>query len=229
MPGATKRKTTSPVHKRVRRGNGGDAQQLRDELIGAAMQLFAQSGLEAVSMRAVAARVGVSAMAPYRYFADKAELLSGLWQFVIRAVCDRMDVAIAGARGGRARQRASLETFLDYWEAHPDHYRLVYMTDQTTRRDASARLTQAPVYTEILGLVHSVTEELAREIGADMTHAKLAGDIRFAMLLGYLQATLVNQRYPWSERAQLRGAYIEQIIATMERCLLLGPSGGYRS
>lgn len=223
MPVSGKRKTAPPARKRVRRGNEEDAQQLRGELIDAAMKLFAQGGLEAVSMRAVAAQVGVSAMAPYRYFADKAELLSELWQFVIRAVCDQMAVAIARSRGGRARQRASLVTFLDYWEAHPDHYRLVYMTDQTTRRETSPHLVQAPVYGEILQLVQGVTEDLAREIGADMTHAKLAGDIRFAMQLGCLQATLVNQRYPWSERNRFRAAYVEQIIATMERCLLHGP------
>jgi hypothetical protein len=47
------------------------------------------------------------------------------------------------------------------------------------------------------------------------------------MQLGYLHATLVNRRYEWSDRAPLRAAYIEQIVATVERCLLAGkaPAG----
>lgn len=207
----------------MRRNNAEDAQRLRGELLDAAMQLFAQGGMEAVSMRAVAAQVGVSAMAPYRYFTDKAELLSGLWQFVVRALQEQMVAAIAAAHGGRARQRASIETFLGYWETHPDHYHLVYMSGTPAQRAGYSKLGEAPVYAEMLKLVHGVTTDLAQELGVDTTHAKLAGDIRFAMLLGYLQGMLANQRYPWSERAVLRAAYIEQVMAAVERCLVHGP------
>ena len=174
-------------------------------------------------MRAVAAGVGVSAMTPYRYFADKAELLSGLWQFVLRAVCDRMAEAVRAQSNARARVRASLAAFLDYMEANPDHYRLLYMTEQTTRHQEETGLTAAPVYGELLGIVRGVLEDFAREIGVDTTHVKLAADIRTAMQLGYLHGTLVNRRYPWSERSLLRAAYIEQTVAVIERCLLRGP------
>jgi AcrR family transcriptional regulator len=211
---------------RVRRGNRDDAQKLRSELLAAAMQLFSDRGLEGVSMRAVADRVGVSPMTPYRYFADKAELLSGLWQFVLRSVTDRMAEAVRAQSSARSRLRASLAAFLDYMEANPEHYRLVYMTEQTTRHQDKTGLTSAPVYGELLGLVRRVLEEFARDIGADATHIKLAADVRAAMQLGYLHGTLVNRRYPWSEKSLLRPAYIEQTIATIERCLLQGPAAG---
>src|SRR5258706_4489038 len=69
---------------RVRRGNADDHERMRQRCLAAAESLFANGGVEAVTMRAVAAKVGVPPMAPYRYFYDKAELLSGLWQSVIR-------------------------------------------------------------------------------------------------------------------------------------------------
>jgi AcrR family transcriptional regulator len=211
---------------RVRRGNPEDHERMRKQCLAAAEALFASGGVEAVTMRAVAAKVGVSPMSPYRYFYDKAELLSGLWESVIRALCDEMRAAIERQRGGRERQRASIDAFLGYWERYPDHYRLVYMTEQTTR--PAAMITPqsgASVYAEILEVVRGVTQDLADEIGAPMKHAKLAGDIRFAMMLGYLQGTLINQRYPWTARRTLREAFIEQVIATVERCLLHGPLG----
>ena len=71
-----------PARTRVRRGHEGDAERLRAELIDATLALFAEGGLDAVSVRAVAARVGVSPMTTYRYFANKAELLGGLWLMV---------------------------------------------------------------------------------------------------------------------------------------------------
>ena len=208
---------------RVRRGNEEDAEKLRKELLVAASGLFAKGGLDAVTVRAVAARVGVSPMTPYRYFADKAELLAGLWQFVIRALYERIATAVAIQTGARARLRVSLDAFLSYWETNPDHYRLVYMTDKTTKREQTSALTQVPVYGEILALAKSVVRDISTEIGAQDTHVALAVDIMFAMLLGFLHGTLVNQRYPWSNLRTLRAAYIEQIVATVDRCLLYGP------
>jgi AcrR family transcriptional regulator len=223
---AARKAPHAPTAARVRRGNLQDHERMRRQCLDAADALFAHGGVEAVTMRAVAAKVGVSAMSPYRYFYDKAELLSGLWESVIRRLCDEMRVAIGKERGGRRRQRASIDAFLAYWERSPDHYRLVYMTEQTTRPDAmTTPQTGASVYAEILEVVRGVTQDFADEIGATMTHAKIAGDIRFAMMLGYLQGTLINQRYPWMARRALREAFIEQVIATVERCLLHGPLG----
>jgi AcrR family transcriptional regulator len=212
----------APARRRVRRGSVEDAQQLREELLAAAMGLFAGGGLDAVTMRAVAEQVGVSVMTPYRYFADKAELLRGLWQSVLRAACDEMRTAVEAQRGGRARQRAMIEAFVGYWEANPDHYRLVYQTDKVTQSTPKAGLTEVPVYGELLQLVQGVTVDVAHEIGAGTAHVKLAGDIRFAMMLGYLQAALVNRRYPWSDAALLRRTYIDQVMSAVERVLLTG-------
>ncbi len=217
----------APARKRVRRGSAADAEALRGELLEAAMGLFAAGGLAAVTMRAVAQQVGVSVMTPYRYFADKAELLRGLWQAVLRATCDEMRAAVNAQRDAHARQRAWMDAFIGYWEAHPDHFRLVYQTDRTTQKpaaageaDAAHPWTAAPVYAELLQMAQDMTAGVARAIGAPLTHAKLAGDIRFAMMLGYLQAALVNKRYPWTERAALREAFLDEVTAAVDRVLL---------
>lgn len=50
----------------------------RREILETALKLADEGGLEAVSMRAVAARVGVSAMALYQHVRDKEALLDGV-------------------------------------------------------------------------------------------------------------------------------------------------------
>jgi AcrR family transcriptional regulator len=52
----------------------------RDRLFAAARDLFAEKGLEGLSVRAVAVRAGLSTMALYRHFADKDALLDALMQ-----------------------------------------------------------------------------------------------------------------------------------------------------
>lgn len=218
-----KREHAPPVRRRVRRGNADDAQRLREELLHAAMQLFVEGGLEAVSVRAVAAHVGVSPMTPYRYFADKAELLVGLWHEVLLDLMAAMRAAVTGRRGSaRTRMRALVERFLGYWETHEENFRLVFLT-QGLKPDGGPQARLPPVYLEIMALFRQATMAVAEEIGASDKHVTAAEEIRFAMLLGYLQAALVNRRYPFGDRAAFRAGYIEQVLATQERCLLAGP------
>jgi AcrR family transcriptional regulator len=58
----------------------------KDQILAAALAVADESGLEAVTMRAVAARVGVSPMALYRHLADKEELLDGVLELVLSEV-----------------------------------------------------------------------------------------------------------------------------------------------
>lgn len=214
-------KPIPPARPRVRRGNQEDAARLRAELIAAAMQLYSEGGLAAVSVRAVAARVGVSPMSTYRYFADKAELLAGLWQSVFNELYEVATQAVAAAPGGaRERHRVFVETILRYWEEHLDHFVLVHgFTSLGQDRQAKTELGSGAVYGDLRQLGVQLTEAFAREIGADPARGRLASEVRLAMTLGYLHGTLVATRYPWSERSLLRATYLEQIEQAVERCL----------
>lgn len=205
---------------RVRRGNQADAERLRAELIDAARQLYAEGGLAAVSVRAVAARVGVSPMSTYRYFADKAELLGGLWQSVFDELYDEASQAVAAAQGARERHRTFVDAIVRYWETHLDNFCLVHgFTSLGQDRQAKTQLASGAVYGRLRELGVEVSEAFAREIGGDPARGRLASEIRLAMTLGYLHGTLVAKRYPWSDRAVLRATYLEQIERAVEECL----------
>lgn len=217
-------KRTTAGRPRVRRGNAQDADQLRADLVEAALRLFSEGGLEAVSIRSVAARVGVSPMTMYRYFADKKELLSGLASFAMQGMFENIQELVAPVSGARARHRTAVEAFLDYWNERPDEYCLVYgFTDARDIREPRSKFARPPRYDEHLAFVTGLTKALAEEIGAGTTHLKLAQEIRTAMVMGFLHGTLIFKRYPWSEPAVLRAAYVSQVQQAVERCLLEGP------
>ena len=220
----TAKPSTPSARARVRRGSEADAEKLREELLATALALFMQGGLEAVTMRAVATQVGVSAMTPYRYFEDKSHLLRGIWQHVLGIAWRGMLAASKDTVDVHDRIRAQINAFIDYWEANPQHYRLVYMTEQTTRHDENESLSALPIYTGVLDASLGASRELAQRVGGDPAHAKLASDIRFMMVSGYLHARLVNKRYPWSDADVLRPAFIELILDAMTNCLRNGPA-----
>jgi AcrR family transcriptional regulator len=225
---ATKTSRAKKPLARVRRGNVEDAERMRAALTETALALFAEGGLDAVSMRGLSARLQISAMTPYHYFADKAELLSALWQHVVKDVYVAVSRAIEAQVGARARLRAFIDAFLRYYETHPDEYRLVFSTQHAAHKTEKAGADQASIFIELRSLLRRTTSEFAAEVGADLTHVKIAEDLLFIAQLGYLQAALVNRRYPWSEHAVLRSACINQTLLMVERCLAHGGDGPVR-
>jgi AcrR family transcriptional regulator len=225
MPKKTSSPETPTTRPRVRRGSAADADKLRQELVDAALDLFTHDGLDAVTMRAVAQRVGVSAMTPYRYFDDKGALLRGIWHHVFAEVAGIERAAGLGATRARDRLRAELSVFVDYWEANPQHYKLVYTLEQTTRRDTDGALTSTAVYADMLERSLALSRQLAEEIGGDPANAKLASDMRLVMISGYLHSRLVNRRFPWGDARQLRETWLAQVVAVMENCLMQGIAG----
>ena len=113
------------TRQRARRGEGD---RLRDEILEAVGALLDETNDEsAVSIRAIAERVGVSAPSIYRHFEDKEALLSAVCgdvfaqlQFgIAEAVAEASDPLDALARAGRC--------YIDFGLQHPEHYRLVFM------------------------------------------------------------------------------------------------------
>jgi AcrR family transcriptional regulator len=74
-----------------------DHEQRREELAGAVWRLASRDGLDAVTIRGVAAEAGWSTGALHHYFADKEELLLFAFQTVAGRVGRRVEAARATA------------------------------------------------------------------------------------------------------------------------------------
>lgn len=112
------------IRERARRGEG---HLLRDELIAAASGLLAELGdPNLLSMRAVAAAVGVTPPSIYRHFADKDALLVAVlgerWAELHRQL---VAAAGAGVDAFDALRRFGL-AYLAFAEEHPGHYRVIF-------------------------------------------------------------------------------------------------------
>jgi len=94
---------------------------LRSSILRAAGEILEKEGLDAVSLREVARRAGVSHSAPLRHFAEREALLGALAEegFVKLGQAQREAAASSGARGlGEAYVRFALD--------HPQRFRLMF-------------------------------------------------------------------------------------------------------
>ena len=213
------RTSRPPARRRVRRGSAEDHEGQRRQIVSAAFVIHRRDGHQALSMRALASEVGVSAMALYRYFPSKGDLLRAMWEVVLTDARSEVGAAMARCPTARERLRASIESFLRFWEARPGQFTLVYMTPETMLPGSELEaLTREPAYRRAVDLVVPLIDELAAEIGGDPRRARLARDLRMSLMVGYLHARIVNTRYPWSDLDALRSATIDTNPAGVEAC-----------
>jgi AcrR family transcriptional regulator len=78
---------------------------LRQALVRSALEILSEAGVAGLSLRAAARRARVSAMAPYRHFADKEALLAAVAEYGFRELAARLTAAtvtVADPRAGLA-------------------------------------------------------------------------------------------------------------------------------
>lgn len=99
----------------------------RQALLDAAGELLDLGGLEAVTLRAVGARAGVTRGAPYRHFADKESLLVAIGARSWGELGDRVGAIRADASFPAVEKlRALLSAFVDVARRQPHLYRLMF-------------------------------------------------------------------------------------------------------
>lgn len=116
--------TTSTARPRNRRGEGG---LLRQQILDAALALLDETGDEqAVTLRAVARRVGIAAPSIYAHFADRQAILLALVEDTFSDLADRLVAAQASVSDPVDRLSAVCAAYLDLAATRPQRYRLLF-------------------------------------------------------------------------------------------------------
>lgn len=101
----------------------------RRAILDAAWRVAGESGLESLSLREIAGRVGMRAPSLYSYFPSKAAILDALFADGYRALDDVVaEVATALPSRAPARQRLGdlLRAWIGFCQADPARYRLMF-------------------------------------------------------------------------------------------------------
>jgi AcrR family transcriptional regulator len=114
--------STRPARKQRRAYHHGD---LRRALLDEALATIRAEGVNALTLREIGARVGVSRTALYRHFADKAALLAAVATEGFRTLRQELVTAWEGGRGKEAFQ-AMGAAYVRFAVANPSHYRVMF-------------------------------------------------------------------------------------------------------
>ena len=99
---------------------------LRAALLEAAFALLVESGNEALTLRGVARRAGVSPGAPYHHFKDKQAILTELANDRRQRASEAFAEAIAGEVAPQAKLRALGVSYVRYALEHQAEFKLMF-------------------------------------------------------------------------------------------------------
>ena len=105
----------------------GSGHERVGEILGAARELFLQHGVENVSTRQIATRVGISQTALYVYFKNKGEMLDRLTEGAFRNLREAMQEVSDRHSDPVDFLRAWIPEYVRFGLKHPDEYRLTFL------------------------------------------------------------------------------------------------------
>ena len=113
-------KTLKPNRKKYHHGD------LRNALIKAGMEILEEDGLPGLSLRAIAARAGVSHTAPRNHFGSLRDLLTAIGAEGFRLHARAMREGVVDASPGPERLQAAMKGYVAFAEAHPALFAMMF-------------------------------------------------------------------------------------------------------
>ena len=136
-----------------------EKQQLRTLIIDAARELFVSRGVEAVTMREIAKRIGYSATSIYLHFVDKEALLRAILDTDMLALATSLKEILAIADPVE-RMHALGQGYAQFALTHPNHYRLMFMAERTPCNPAESSLQQNNAEQDAYFLLKTVVNDV---------------------------------------------------------------------
>jgi AcrR family transcriptional regulator len=124
-----------------------------DEIKAVARAQMAAEGTAAVTLRAIAREMGMTASALYRYFGSRDELVTALVTDAYDSLADAMETAVGGIPVGRHadRFRAAFGAFRAWALGHPTEFALIFGSPIPGYRAPEATRPAGLRYTDLLG------------------------------------------------------------------------------
>src|SRR5438874_10487609 len=102
-------------------------ENLRQEILDAARDLFVRDGYESVSMRKIAEKVEYAPGTLYLYFRDKSEILQSLCEETFAKLRKRMEAIHNDEGDPLDGLRRGLLTYIQFGLDNPSHYTITFI------------------------------------------------------------------------------------------------------
>lgn len=159
-----------------------------------ALEIYRAEGFGAISMRRLAKEAGCAPMTIYAHFEGKTDILRYLWADILADMSKEIETTLYAVVGARERLQTATQIFLAYWIDNPDHFRLVFMSNDVTRKDVSKFVLDEDT------LAHfKMFAGLIKDANPGRHDLKVRTDTLISGLIGIALSLNTIPDYPWAK------------------------------
>jgi len=201
--------------RRAPRRTRSEQAEFYELLVQTSLRLFADGGYEAISMRRLAAEVGVPPMTLYRYFPTKTHLVRHVWDHILVLVCERCTEHAPASDDPFERLRCFLDAFVQYWLDHRDHYWVVFSVRDLggERLDGEAPDTPEPDLGEFSARFEELFDDCVPRHRWDGTTRRAMIDLALCKVLGVLLGPIGLVSLGWTDPQRLKQQMLDDVLA----------------
>lgn len=163
---------------------------LRDALVEAGLAILEERGLEGLSLRACAERLGVSHAAPAHHFQGVKALTSALAAVGFGSLTRRLQAARADSDDPFDAIKAVYRAYLGFVAESPQLFRLMFSAPRVNAEDAALREAAAAAYGELAALSSTLHDVMGEEIGMSELQTE---QMLWSVVHGYAELYVGNQ------------------------------------
>jgi AcrR family transcriptional regulator len=179
-------------------------------IIEAAKKLFHEKGFDSVSMRKIAADVGMGVMTLYKYFANKNAILHHIWDEFIVELFVGLQEKVLAENTHNDKFRVACYEYLNYWFKHPDRFRMVFLNEDRAESESSFFINHA--YIEVR--INKVFLPLTQLVFLGKSDEQLLKIIQGVIchMNGIALNLITISEYQWPGHECLLDAYLDLLI-----------------
>lgn len=189
-----------------------DILEFRKKVSQHAMALYRDEGFEAVSMRRLSKAVGCAPTTLYAHFQGKTEILMLLWADVLAEMTQYVQENLKRTTEPTERLKAAALAFVVYWIDHPNHFRLVFMSNGVGRSDVDSFIETGDVQGSF-----QMFADLVGDLNPKLSDVKFRTDALVAGMIGVALCSITIRNYPWPTISMMTGQLIAGITAAPQK------------
>ena len=201
-----------PGSRSPRKAKGQGAER-REEILAAALKLFTEFGLYAVSTRQIAQAVGISQPTLYAYFPTKDDIGHELHSRAFALLAQRLAAGDGEPVDTPDCLVQMLRIYMDFGLQNPDMYRIAFMSESAQVKSwwKSPDVTLSPETQSTFGVLHREIAKLhARGLTVDIEPMTLTQSV-WSSMHGLVSLLIAKPAFPWVEREELISSHLKLI------------------
>lgn len=191
--------------------NPKETDESKKNIVNAAKKLFATEGYAGVSMRKIAVLAECSPAFLYKLFPSKRHLLLNLWEETFAQLFVEMMECYQSVDAGE-RIRTLCLAYVDFWLAHPDDYRSIFLIEDRPQHDDEDYFVDSSLVLQQFDLFKVILVQAQQDGEIGPGDPDVIQNILFCAVQGLIFNLITIPEYAWGDKDVIKQTLIRSVL-----------------